>query len=221
MLLHDSGEWLRRGRECLCYFFFVIMPTYSLNGQCRFRCQCLLLPSSHVESKFSATRSYFPFNTVYFAIIFPQDPHLRRKALQMLTRRLDPAGRAAPRLSPAEETLFVEMVPSLRSVVTGVKSSPLSWSSTGDSSVGDDDSAEGLEEVMGQQPMDEEMSSGERDATETSVNRQTALLTLDVLARVLGTRYQTEFVDVLADVTSIVAGDGPGALAGIVPSLRV
>lgn len=42
----------------------------------------------------------------------------------MFTQRLDPAGggsRGAPRLAPGEESLFVEMVPSLRSVAVGKK----------------------------------------------------------------------------------------------------
>lgn len=49
---------------------------------------------------------------------------MRRKALQMLTQRLDPAGRGsggAQRLTPEEEDYFVEMVPSLRSVAMGKK----------------------------------------------------------------------------------------------------
>lgn len=51
-----------------------------------------------------------------------QDPHLRRKALQMFTGRLDPECGGAPRLSRGEESLFVEMVPSLRLVAMGKKS---------------------------------------------------------------------------------------------------
>lgn len=49
---------------------------------------------------------------------------------------------------------------------------------------------------------------------ESAVNRQTALLSLDVLARVLGRRHQGAFEGVLGDVTEIVAGVGPGALPG-------
>lgn len=52
------------------------------------------------------------------------------------------------------------------------------------------------------------------DMVESAVNRQTALLSLDVLARVLGRRHQDAFVGVLDDVTEIVAGKGPGALPG-------
>lgn len=59
--------------------------------------------------------------------------------------------------------------------------------------------------------MDED---GEGDMVESAVNRQTALLSLDVLARVLGRRHQGAFVGVLDDVTEIVAGEGPGALPG-------
>ncbi|CAM9674824.1 unnamed protein product [Hapterophycus canaliculatus] len=50
---------------------------------------------------------------------------------------------------------------------------------------------------------------------ESAVNRQTALLSLDVLARVLGRRYQAAFVGVLDDVTDIVAGVGTGALPAV------
>lgn len=60
--------------------------------------------------------------------------------------------------------------------------------------------------------MDEE--KGEGAMVESAVNRQTALLSLDVLARVLGRRHQDAFVGVLDDVTEIVAGEGPGALLG-------
>ena len=60
--------------------------------------------------------------------------------------------------------------------------------------------------------MDEE--KGEGAMVESAVNRQTALLSLDVLARVLGRRHQDAFVGVLDDVTEIVAGEGPGALPG-------
>lgn len=49
---------------------------------------------------------------------------------------------------------------------------------------------------------------------ESAVNRQTALLSLDVLARVLGRRHQVAFEGVLGDVTEIVAGVGSGALPG-------
>lgn len=61
-------------------------------------------------------------------------------------------------------------------------------------------------------PMDED--EGEGDMVESAVNRQTALLSLDVLARVLGRRHQGAFVGVLDDVTEIVAGEGTGALPG-------
>ncbi|CAM9975544.1 unnamed protein product [Ectocarpus sp. 13 AM-2016] len=50
---------------------------------------------------------------------------------------------------------------------------------------------------------------------ESAVNRQTALLSLDVLARVLGRRHQGAFEGVLDDVTEIVAGVGPGALPAV------
>ena len=134
-----------------------------------------------------------------------QDPHLRRKALQMFTRRLDPAaaGGAAPRLSPGEEYLFVEMVPSLRMVAMGRSTrSP----SSGDNS--DMESDPNLEEVMGPSTNEEEAEE------ESAVNRQTALLSLDVLARVLGRRHQAAFVGVVDDVTEIVAGVGPASLPG-------
>lgn len=123
----------------------------------------------------------------------------------MFTRRLDPGGVNAPRLTAAEEALFVEMVPSLRSVATGVKSAP------SESSTAEED--EELEEVMGRSPSAELMNTGE-EMEESAVNRQTALLSLDVLARVLGKHHETAFVSVLSDVTGIVAGDGPGALPG-------
>lgn len=55
-----------------------------------------------------------------------QDPHLRRKALQMFTRRLDHEG-GALRLTPGEERLFVDMVPSLRSLAMGKKATGESW----------------------------------------------------------------------------------------------
>ena len=55
---------------------------------------------------------------------------------------------------------------------------------------------------------------GEDEMGENAVNRQTALLSLDVLARVLGRRHQDAFIGVLDDVTHIVAGEGPGALPG-------
>ncbi len=56
------------------------------------------------------------------------------------------------------------------------------------------------------------MDDADEDMGESAVNRQTALLSLNVLARVLGRRHQGAFVGVLDDVTQIVAGDGPGAL---------
>eukprot|EP00903_Cladosiphon_okamuranus_P012984 g12116.t2 len=145
-----------------------------------------------------------------------QDPHLRRKALQMFTQRLDPAGGGsggALRLALGEESLFVEMVPSLRSVAMGKKAG-------GSLSATEEDEAveAGLEEVMGPSAgvadaMDEE--EGDCDMAESAVNRQTALLSLDVLARVLGRRHQDAFVCVLDDVTEIVAGEGPSALPGV------
>lgn len=126
----------------------------------------------------------------------------------MFTRRLDPAaaGGAAPRLSPGEESLFVEMVPSLRMVAMG--RSTRSPSSGGDGGSSDMESDSNLEEVMG--PTTNEEEAGE----ESAVNRQTALLSLDVLARVLGRRHQAAFVGVVDDVTEIVAGVGPAALPG-------
>lgn len=75
-----------------------------------------------------------------------QDPHLRRKALRMFTRRLDPAegggSGGAPRLSPGEQSLFVEMVPSLRLVAMGKRS-------VGVAEEDDDYMREGIEEVSG------------------------------------------------------------------------
>jgi len=73
-----------------------------------------------------------------------QSVDLRRKALQMFTRRLDPAtAGGAQRLAPEEESLFVDMVPSLRSVAMGKKAG-------GSSSAAESDDAleAGLEEVM-------------------------------------------------------------------------
>lgn len=58
------------------------------------------------------------------------------------------------------------------------------------------------------------MDDSEEDVEENVVNRQTALLSLDVLARVLGSRHQGAFVGVLDDLTEIVGGNGPGALPG-------
>lgn len=55
---------------------------------------------------------------------------------------------------------------------------------------------------------------GEEEKKERAVNRQTALLSLDVLARVLGKQHQGAFVGVLDDVTEIVAGEEPSALPG-------
>lgn len=134
-----------------------------------------------------------------------QDPHLRRKALQMFTRRLAPGGVKSRRLTAGEEALFVEMVPSLRSVATGAKSAPSESSTEED---------EELEEVMGRSPSAELIDTDGKERKESAVNRQTALLSLDVLARVMGRRHETVFVGVLKDVTGIVAGDGPGALPG-------
>eukprot|EP00752_Nemacystus_decipiens_P002133 g2034.t1 len=144
-----------------------------------------------------------------------QDPHLRRKALQMFTQRLDPAkggSGVGPRLAPEEERLIVEMMPSLRSVAMGHKAG-------GSLTATDQDEAmeAGLEEVMGPSDgaadaMDKE---GEGDMVESVVNRQTALLSLNVLAHVLGRRHQDAFVGVLDDVTEIVAGEGPGALPDV------
>ncbi|CAM9545090.1 unnamed protein product [Scytosiphon promiscuus] len=147
-----------------------------------------------------------------------QDPHLRRKALQMFTRRLDPEGGAALRLSPGEEGLFVEMVPSLRLVAMGKNSSAVGADSDDD---GDAAADARLEEVMG--PSSSETDAMDQDGEnvegtgmeESAVNRQTALLSLDVLARVLGRRHQAAFVGVLDDVTDIVAGVGPGALPAV------
>lgn len=69
-------------------------------------------------------------------------------------------------------------------------------------------------QVMGPSSDDMDEDEGEDDMKESAVNRQTALLSLDVLARVLGRRHQGAFVGVLDDVTVIVAGEGPGALPG-------
>lgn len=80
------------------------------------------------------------FLHVWFFVLHPwQDPHLRRKALQMFTRRLDPEG-GTLRLTPGEESLFVDMVPSLRSVAMGKKAT--------DASLAPEDELDGgLEEV--------------------------------------------------------------------------
>ncbi|CBJ49062.1 conserved unknown protein [Ectocarpus siliculosus] len=160
------------------------------------------------------------FVAVTQELLLHQDPHLRRKALRMFTRRLDPAegggSGGAPRLSPGEESLFVEMVPSLRLVAMGKRS-------VGRAGEDDDDIGEGIEEVMG--PSSPEGGEGGPDAMdqdrdedgmkESAVNRQTALLSLDVLARVLGRRHQGAFEGVLGDVTEMVAGVGPGALPAV------
>lgn len=123
-----------------------------------------------------------------------QDPHLRRKALQMFTRRLDPASGGAPSLSPGEESLFVDMVPSLRVVASGKTLA-----------------VDSDEDVAMEGSLDE---SGGGVDEESDVNRQTALLSLDVLARVLGRRHQVVFTGVLDEVTEIVTGDGSGAISG-------
>lgn len=114
----------------------------------------------------------------------------------MFTRRLDPASGGGPSLSPGEESLFVDMVPSLRVVATGKTLAV-------DSDADDDVAMEGS---LGE-------SAGGLDE-ESAVNRQTALLSLDVLARVLGRRHQVVFAGVLDDVTEIVAGDGSVAMSG-------
>lgn len=122
----------------------------------------------------------------------------------MFTHRLDPSGGGAPRLSPGEESLFVEMVPPLRRVAMGGGSEIEGFEA-------------GVEEVMGRSLEAEAMEDGDEDddkGEESAVNRQTAMLSLDVLARVLGKRHQAAFVGVLDDVTEMVAGDGPGALPG-------
>lgn len=67
-------------------------------------------------------------------------------------------------------------------------------------------------QVMG--PSSDAMDEDEDDMKESAVNRQTALLSLDVLARVLGRRHQGAFIGVLDNVTEIVAGKGPAALPG-------
>ncbi|CAM9439904.1 unnamed protein product [Ectocarpus sp. 6 AP-2014] len=159
------------------------------------------------------------FVAVTQELLMHQDPHLRRKALRMFTRRLDPAegggSGGSPRLSPGEESLFVEMLPSLRLVAMGKRS-------VGGAGEDDDDMGEGIEEVMG--PSSPVGGGGpdamhqDRDADgmkESAVNRQTALLSLDVLARVLGRRHQGAFEGVLGDVTEMVAGVGPGALPAV------
>lgn len=120
---------------------------------------------------------------------------MRRKALQMFTRRLDPASGGSPSLFPGEESLFIDMVPSLRLVATGK-------SHVVDS---DDENV-----VMG----GGRAASDGRGDEESPVNRQTALLSLDVLARVLGRRHQLVFMGVLDDVTEIVAGDVSGDVPG-------
>lgn len=68
--------------------------------------------------------------------------------------------------------------------------------------------------VMGRSSGAMDEDDGEDDMTESAVNRQTALLSLDVLARVTGRRHKGAFVGVLDDVTEIVAGKGSGALPG-------
>lgn len=59
--------------------------------------------------------------------------------------------------------------------------------------------------------MDDDDEAGNE---ESNVNRQTAMLSLDVMARVMGRRHQSAFIGVLEDITDVVAGDGPGSLAG-------
>lgn len=126
----------------------------------------------------------------------------------MFTRRLDPARGGTPRLSPGEELLFIDMIPSLRMVAKGKMSA------------GDDEGAEGdMEEVMGRsssevEPMEEDANDS-TDEEESLINRQTALLSLDVLARVLGRRHQDAFMGVLDDVTSIVAREGSDSMPGM------
>lgn len=125
----------------------------------------------------------------------------------MFTRRLDPASGDVPRLSPGEEALFVDMIPSLRAVTLGMTSLSRSSSTP--------EEKDGSVEPMNDGDQEGSDSNTRGDVEEESaVNRQTALLSLDVLARVLGRRHQLAFVGVLDDVTEIVAGKGPNALPG-------
>lgn len=112
----------------------------------------------------------------------------------MFTRRLDTSGGDVMSLSPGEQSLFIDMVPSLRIVATG-KMLPV----------------ESDEDVV----MDSAPGrSAECPEKEVSINRQTALLCLNILARVMGRRHQVVFAGVLDDVTEIVARDGSSALPG-------
>ncbi|CAM9340670.1 unnamed protein product [Ectocarpus sp. 12 AP-2014] len=223
----SEDEGIQEGFLLLCEELLLFLRTLSVCGRAS--------PSgSGDEPAWSSLQSlaYAVFETLQSLLSVPsfvavtqellqhQDPHLRRKALRMFTRRLDPAegggSGGAPRLSPGEENLFVEMVPSLRLVAMGKRS-------VGGAGKDDDDMGEGIEEVMG--PSSPAEGGGGPDAMdqdsdpngmkESAVNRQTALLSLDVLARVLGRRHQGAFEGVLDDVTEIVAGVGPGALPAV------
>ncbi|CAM9117936.1 unnamed protein product [Choristocarpus tenellus] len=140
-----------------------------------------------------------------------EDAHVRRKALEMFTRRLDPSHQHDPssggvvkggsaslaplRLSPEEEFLFLDMLPDTKRVAAGRGRKVLG-------------STEGVNSFNG----DDDMSDVQGQMEESLLNRQTALLSLDVLARSLGRRHPKAFVSVL-DVVTVIVEEGGHHLA--------
>lgn len=108
-------------------------------------------------------------------------------------RLLANEGSGPMRIPPGEEALFIDMLPSLRRVMVGVRRVQESSEAGAPGGVG---------------------SNVGNEVDESDVNRQTAILALDVLARVLGRGHPSSFLKVLGDVTHMVAGTAPGALPG-------
>lgn len=109
-------------------------------------------------------------------------------------RLLSSEGSVPMRIPPGEEALFIDMLPSLRRVMVGVREAKAVSGAEAPDGVG--------------------WNADDVEVEESDVNRQTAVLALDVLARVLGRGYESSFSKVLEDVTHVIAGTGPGALPG-------
>lgn len=133
---------------------------------------------------------FIPFFRRWGACPRGQDPHLRRNALRMFTARLDPDGRSKSRFSSGEEALLIDMLPPLSRVAIGRSR------------------ARSDEDAMDED--DDESGNGK----ENTLIRQTAMLSLDVLARVLGRRYQSAFMSVLDDMTEVIVAGEPGSPSG-------
>ncbi|CAM9637092.1 unnamed protein product, partial [Phaeothamnion confervicola] len=143
-------------------------------------------------------------------LLHHENARLRRKALHMLNTRMEKAA-AAGGFTPEESSLFLDMLPILREVIAGSRGG-LS-AAAGTCKVAD--SRTGGGGASGGGGDDEQNGAGEN-----AINLQTALLSVDVLARMLGVQHPEAFAGVLDDITALVAaglplpGQGGGSGAG-------